>query len=929
MFGTNRALRGCTLSIALFTIQALAQAGDVLVDAGASGDGSGSSWANAFVQLQDGLAAAQSGDTIFVAGGVYLPDRSAGQPTGTGDRFASFRIEQSLAVLGGFAGSADPGDPDKHNPFEFTTVLSGDLAQDDGGLFDPNTVNPSKPEFQDNSAHVVIVTTSPGSAGGFVSVSLRDLVIQGGFARQDPAAPGSPDPMTGAGLLCYEANTATGLLVTLDKCTLQGNFAMESGGGIASKGNGIVMRSCRVVGNASRYGAGYVGLVQETDDSHAHLTAVRTLWAFNHVRLVSPGTPAGGGLALDRAIVDARNCVFFSNSASTGNTTGRGGAIYVRGGSVLRAHNNTFRENRNFSGTAGATLYCEDVLGGLEFANNICWGAIPVSAHMRYPVDQSSIRRFGSNDIEDKGNNLPDDPAPGFDIDADPQFFNALGRLSSSSPCIDAGRNQGVPEDAGAIMELDSEGTTRILDHAVSGATGFGGPPGWDSESTQGQRPIVDIGAFEFVFDCNGNGIPDDEDILSGLSDDCDGNGVPDECQPDCNKNGIADPCDVASGFSEDCNENLVPDECEPDCNNNGQVDECDILQGISEDCNANIIPDECEFPEGDQNNNGVLDDCEIPCVEFDRTRALTGRDTITILTNTDNPELEAGYVYVHTLDREHKAIAFDHLIGQLLIVDGIDSFDYSVNAVDFRAGMKIRERTDVDGDDHLDLNGVEYEMAPNELLVPRFWGQADPMSGVGVTSELVLIGLSGGSQFRTTVDFEVYNDNEEAFSAQHTFECWEKLSLGAVSGVFSTEFLRNFTNHDPNEVYGNTSLETGWFRMKGRVANSGIGQVLDPAVYAVLVEHSGGMSIADLPFEVGSRAGHLLPGHGLGDNEEWGGTNSYDPDANLRRRQPGSLLLYPEFDNRNGVVSVLTVTNTSHEEVNVHFVYIGRWKQF
>jgi hypothetical protein len=50
--------------------------------------------------------------------------------------------------------------------------------------------------------------------------------------------------------------------------------------------------------------------------------------------------------------------------------------------------------------------------------------------------------------------------------------------------------------------------------------------------------------------DCNGNGIPDDQDIASGFSEDCNGNGVPDEC-------------DIASGTSADANGNGIPDECE------------------------------------------------------------------------------------------------------------------------------------------------------------------------------------------------------------------------------------------------------------------------------------------------------------------------------------------------------------------------------
>ena len=89
--------------------------------------------------------------------------------------------------------------------------------------------------------------------------------------------------------------------------------------------------------------------------------------------------------------------------------------------------------------------------------------------------------------------------------------------------------------------------------------------------------------------DCNGNGVPDFEDLSSGASFDCNGNGVPDEC----------DVPPIGSGI--DCDGDLVPDECqlaEHDCNGNGVLDECDVVAGTSPDENRNRIPDECECPD-------------------------------------------------------------------------------------------------------------------------------------------------------------------------------------------------------------------------------------------------------------------------------------------------------------------------------------------
>jgi len=59
--------------------------------------------------------------------------------------------------------------------------------------------------------------------------------------------------------------------------------------------------------------------------------------------------------------------------------------------------------------------------------------------------------------------------------------------------------------------------------------------------------------------DCDGDGIPDDQEV------DCDMNGVPDDCENhrDCDGNGVPDVCDILGG-AVDLDGNGVPDRCEP-----------------------------------------------------------------------------------------------------------------------------------------------------------------------------------------------------------------------------------------------------------------------------------------------------------------------------------------------------------------------------
>ncbi|MEY3024220.1 MAG: hypothetical protein RJA16_1046, partial [Planctomycetota bacterium] len=64
-------------------------------------------------------------------------------------------------------------------------------------------------------------------------------------------------------------------------------------------------------------------------------------------------------------------------------------------------------------------------------------------------------------------------------------------------------------------------------------------------------------------------------------------------------------------GVADDLNENGVPDECDPDCNGNGLPDDYEIINGLAQDCNGNGQPDECDLEGGDCDADGVLDVCQ------------------------------------------------------------------------------------------------------------------------------------------------------------------------------------------------------------------------------------------------------------------------------------------------------------------------------
>ncbi len=243
--------------------------------------------------------------------------------------------------------------------------------------------------------------------------------------------------------------------------------------------------------------------------------------------------------------------------------------------------------------------------------------------------------------------------------------------------------------------------------------------------------------------------------------------------------------------------------------------------------------------------------DVEIPCSEFNRTETLTPKDQFTFLTKEHNPELEQGYVYAFAKDvLTNEPVAFDHLVGSALKVDTIFVLDYGVNPMVFQAGEGLNELdpTDLDGDGLRDMNGLEYGQAPDRVVVPRFFGQ-----GFFNVSYLHLIGLSG-TQFDTTLDFLVYNDNEEVFSTEYTFRCWDRVWLGDISAIFDNLYLQSFTNHDPNEIFGAPQLESGWMEIDGGVASSTTTSIDDPAFLAFMTEGVETLQIADLPFTIGTQ---------------------------------------------------------------------------
>jgi len=264
-------------------------------------------------------------------------------------------------------------------------------------------------------------------------------------------------------------------------------------------------------------------------------------------------------------------------------------------------------------------------------------------------------------------------------------------------------------------------------------------------------------------------------------------------------------------------------------------------------------------------------------CAEQDHSRFLSPNDTVTVNTRLDNPNAARGYIVIFaksvattTPPQEGpNAVAFNHLIGTEWVFEpGQDALN--INPFTFRSGPGIAEgqNTDINPvNGKRDLNGIEYDLAPNILDFPRFFGQFPFPTQ---QSELILINLTGGAQFLANADLLIYDNNENQSSAQVSFVCWARLPLSAtsnpngISSFFDNSYLAATSSlTEASQTYG---VISGWFNVNGANANSTQTQLDDPAILGVLLDTFVGATprTAELPFGEGTNANGRFLSHSL-----------------------------------------------------------------
>ena len=276
----------------------------IYVDPDAAGAKNGTSWADAYKFLQDALADANSSEKpveIRLAQGVYKPDRKAAEPNGTGERMATFRLINGVALQGGYAGFGQP-DPNARDIALYGTVLSGDLDANDVDVNDPADLR-DEPSRGENSYHVVTARDSDESA------VLDGIKITGGNANGVWPNPW-PYEERGGGM-CNEGggmyNEQSSPMLT--GCVFTGNSA-PTGGGMFNGDSDPVVGFCTFVSNSADSEGG--GIYNDWSSP----TINGCLFSKNSAE------SSGGGMANRYGSPLVEDCIFSENC------TGIGGGIY-------------------------------------------------------------------------------------------------------------------------------------------------------------------------------------------------------------------------------------------------------------------------------------------------------------------------------------------------------------------------------------------------------------------------------------------------------------------------------------------------------------------------------------------------------------------------------------------------------------------------
>ncbi|MEO1261925.1 MAG: right-handed parallel beta-helix repeat-containing protein [Bacteroidota bacterium] len=305
----------------------------IYVNLEATGNNDGSSWTNAFTDLQDALDTAD-GDSIWVAKGTYFPSRDAnGDSTGIDSRTKTFFADKTMSVFGGFNGSESAlSERDLTDPTSVTT-LSGQIPNT-GNAFNVITLNGAA------NADVVLLEIN-----GFRISDGYDCPLFNGFF-----CTGSKG---GAGALI---NANANSFFKFDNCHFTNNVSEGFGGAIRYEHpvdgqSGLNLNNTVFEGNRGVRGGALYAQIDSTSTNGISSNIV-----IDNCEFISNSAQNDGGAMVSRFLNTQVFSSYFSDNSLGGSFGSLGGGAILFEGVInsisqnnLLVVNTTFENNRAFA----------------------------------------------------------------------------------------------------------------------------------------------------------------------------------------------------------------------------------------------------------------------------------------------------------------------------------------------------------------------------------------------------------------------------------------------------------------------------------------------------------------------------------------------------------------------------------------------------
>ncbi|MCP4438043.1 MAG: T9SS type A sorting domain-containing protein [Aureispira sp.] len=333
----------------------------IYVNLNATGNNDGSSWSDAYTNLQAAINSAADSSTIWVATGTYYPTESeAGDTTPTDNRIKRFYFTKNIQLYGGFSGVET-----QLNQRNFNiniTRLSGDLG----------TIN----DNSDNAYCVVYIK--------ILSPNSNNMIIDG-FHIEDGNADGSGFNQNGGGLTLYGRYSGAECKANIQNNTFNNNHAANYGGAIflnpkyntPSQIMNPDIRNNTFINNTAYFGAALGSAVNSVYDLViCNNTFRKNAATFRGSAIFLEGSTSGNLHAtIDSCIVDSNSRSAFSikgkyikvtNSHFVDNYNSAGSAMLLQCDTAI-VDNCTFYDNMNSGGAV-----CSK--GSLDLRNSIFKG---------------------------------------------------------------------------------------------------------------------------------------------------------------------------------------------------------------------------------------------------------------------------------------------------------------------------------------------------------------------------------------------------------------------------------------------------------------------------------------------------------------------------------------------------------------------------